>query len=430
MEISVFGSGYAGLVTAACLSKLGNKVICVDIDEKKVDLINSGKSPIYETGLNEIISESRKKNLISATLDFKDAVKNSDISFICVGTPSNEDGSIDLKYVKSAAKNIGLGIKEKDSYHLIVTKSTVVPLTTEKVVLPIIEEYSGKKAGVDFGIGVNPEFLREGSAVKDFLNPDKIIIGGIDEKSRKILKDLYSIFNCNYLITSPRTAEMVKYANNAFLASKVSFINEIANICQRLGIDVNKVAEGIGFDKRISPYFLRAGAGWGGSCWEKDVKAIISKAKEAGYNPVLLESAIRVNDLQPSEVVNLATGFIKDFNGIKAGILGLAFKPETDDVRGSRSFVVINELLKKGADITVYDPKANEITRKIYAEKIKYAKNAEEVCENSDIIFVLTAWDEFKTVLNYDKPIIFGRRLIEPEELKNKKFKLIGYGGK
>ncbi|HHH80271.1 MAG TPA: UDP-glucose/GDP-mannose dehydrogenase family protein, partial [Thermoplasmatales archaeon] len=274
MNISIIGTGYVGLVTGACFAKLGNNVICVDIDEKKIEKINKGLSPIYEEGLEELLVEN--KNRIHATKDYKYAIQNTDVTFICVGTPSKEDGSIDLKFVKKAAEEIGKQLKNKDKWHLVVMKSTVLPGTTRDVVLPLLEQYSGKKAGKDFGLTMNPEFLREGVAVKDFLEPDRIVIGYYDDKSRKVLKELYKDFSCPILETSLSAAEMIKYASNAFLATKISFINEIGNMCKKLDIDTYEVAEGMGLDKRIGRAFLDSGIGWGGSCFPKDLDALIS----------------------------------------------------------------------------------------------------------------------------------------------------------
>ncbi|WP_370574167.1 UDP-glucose/GDP-mannose dehydrogenase family protein, partial [Methanomethylovorans sp.] len=298
MRISVIGTGYVGSVSAACFAELGHEVICVDVDEKKVSMINAGKAPIWEDGLEELLTKHAEKRII-ATSDYDYAVQRSDVSFICVGTPSDEKGNIDLSIVESAAVSLGEAMAKKDHYHVVVVKSTVVPETTEKFVMPILESYSGKKAGKDFGVAMNPEFLREGKAVYDFMHPDKIVVGAIDERSYFIVSELYRGLNCEVTHTQPTTAEMIKYANNALLATKITFANEMGNICKRLGIDTYAVMEEVGKDFRISPYFLNAGAGFGGSCFPKDVHAIISKAEEIGYEPRLLHSVIQVNNEQP-----------------------------------------------------------------------------------------------------------------------------------
>src|SRR3990170_1654105 len=294
MRISVIGTGYVGTVSAACFAELGHDVICVDIDRSRIDQINAGIPPIYEEGLSELLKKHAGKRL-NATSDYESAVNNSDASFICVGTPSDPHGNIDLSIIRSASASLGDSIRKKHGYHVVVVKSTVVPETTEKVVLPIIEKHSGKHIG-DFGIAMNPEFLREGKAVYDFMHPDKIVVGSLDEKSGDIVASLYKGLKCEVTRTNPRTAEMIKYANNAFLATKISFANEVGNICKELGIDTYEVMSAVGKDFRIGPHFLNAGAGFGGSCFPKDVKALIGKASEIGYDPVLLRSVIDVNE--------------------------------------------------------------------------------------------------------------------------------------
>ena len=341
MDISIIGTGYVGLVTGACFAELGHNVTCVDVMKEKIDLINNKKSPIYEEGLEEILQKNVGKNLF-ATLDLKKAVLSTDITFICVGTPPREDGSIDLKNIKESAEQIGSSLKAKKNYHLIVIKSTVVPGTTWQI-KKIIEKFSGKK---NFGICMNPEFLREGKAIYDFLHPDRIIIGEYDKKSGNILYEIYKDFSCPILRVDLKTAEMIKYASNAFLATKISFINEIGNICKKLGIDVYKVAEGVGLDSRISPKFLKAGCGFGGSCFPKDVKALAAKAKELGYTPILLESILEINKNQPLRMIELLRNKIGKLENKKIGILGLAFKPGTDDIRESPAIEIIKRLIK------------------------------------------------------------------------------------
>ena len=413
MRISIVGAGYVGLVTGACFAKLGNDVIILDIDKEKLERIKRGNPPIYEEGLDELLKNYRYR--IEVTQDYNYAIKESEITFICVGTPSKEDGSIDLSYVKDAARSIGIALREKKEWHLVVVKSTVLPGTTTDVVLPIIEKFSGKKAGKDFGIAMNPEFLREGKAVKDFLEPDRIVIGCYDERSKEVLRELYKDFDCPILETSPSTAEMIKYASNAFLATKISFINEIGNICKRLGIDTYEVADGMGLDKRIGRAFLNSGIGWGGSCFPKDTKALLRWVEEMGDDLKIVRSAVEVNEKQPLKIIDLLKKYVKNLKGIKIGVLGLAFKPGTDDIRESRSIPVVRKLIDEGAEVLAYDPQAMDNFRKLFPN-LRYCKSAEDVLGKCEIILILTNWDGFRG-LNYSgKIVIDGRRLIEAKK--------------
>ncbi len=420
MKISVIGSGYVGSVTAACFAEVGHEVVCVDIDKKKMDQINKGIPPIYEEGLGEILQKHAGKKL-TATTDYESAIRKTDISFICVGTPSAENGDIDLSIVRAAAASIGAVLAKKEGYHVVVVKSTVVPETTEKFVLPVLEETSGKVAGKDFGVAMNPEFLREGKAVYDFMHPDKIVIGAIDQKSGDLVSELYRMFKCEITRTSPSTAEMIKYANNSLLATKISFSNEIGNICKRLKIDTYEVMEAVGKDSRISPKFLNSGAGFGGSCFPKDVKALIGKAKEIGYSPVLLESVIRVNEKQPILMTEILQRKIGNLDGKKIAVLGLAFKNETDDIRESRAIPVIAELLRLGAKVSAYDPMATENMRRIFPT-IEYFGKARDALEGADACLVMTEWDEFKQLDSEfeamkEKIVIDGRRVIKAKNV-------------
>ena len=413
MRISIVGAGYVGLVTGACFAKLGNNVIILDIDKEKLEKIKRGIPPIYEEGLDELLKNYRYR--IEVTQDYNYAIKESEITFICVGTPSKEDGSIDLSYIKDAARSIGIALREKKEWHLVVVKSTVLPRTTTDVVLPIIEKFSGKKAGKDFGIAMNPEFLREGKAVKDFLEPDRIVIGCYDERSKEVLRELYRDFDSPVLETSPSSAEMIKYASNAFLATKISFINEIGNICKRLGIDTYEVADGMGLDKRIGRAFLDSGIGWGGSCFPKDTRALLRWVEEMGDDLKIVRSAVEVNEKQPLKIIDLLKKYVKNLKGIKIGILGLAFKPGTDDIRESRSIPVVKKLMEEGAEVVAYDPQAMDNFRKLFPN-LRYCKSAEDVLSECEIILILTNWDEFRG-LNYSgKIVIDGRRLIEAKK--------------
>jgi len=413
MNISIIGIGYVGLVTGVCFAELGNNVICVDVDEKKIEMINRGVSPIYEEGLEQLLVEN--KGRIEGTRDYEYAIQNTDVTFICVGTPSRDDGGIDLKFVKEAAEEIGKQLRSKDRWHLVVVKSTVLPGTTGGVVLPLLERHSGKKAGVDFGVAMNPEFLREGVAVRDFLKPDRIVIGYSDDKSREVLRRLYSGFSCSIVETSLSAAEMIKYASNAFLATKISFINEIGNICKKLGIDTYEVADGMGMDKRIGRAFLDSGIGWGGSCFPKDTKALLKWAEELGGGLKIIKSAVDVNKTQPLVVIDLLKKHVNNLKDVKVGVLGLAFKPDTDDVRESRSIPIVRELLEEGVEILAYDPKAMENFKKIFPD-IKYCSSAKEILDECSIILLLTKWKEFKDLDYSGKIVIDGRRLLEAKK--------------
>lgn len=416
MRISVIGTGYVGIVSAVCFAELGHEVICVDIDEKKIEMINAGISPIYEEGLTELLKKHAGKNL-KATSDYDFAVENTDVSFICVGTPSDKSGKIDLGIIKSASASIGDSLQKKNGYHVIVVKSTVVPETTEKVVLTIILERSKKQIG-DFGIAMNPEFLREGKAIHDFMHPDKIVVGSIDKRSGDLVTSLYENLNTEVTGTNLRTAEMIKYVNNAFLATKISFSNEIGNICKKLGIDTYEVMKAVGSDFRIGHHFLNSGAGFGGSCFPKDVSALIEKAREIGYEPILLKSVMSINETQPIRMVQLLKERLSEIKGKKIAVLGLAFKNDTDDIRESRSIQVIKELLDSGAKISAYDPMANENMKKLF-DDIEYHSNATDALKGAYACLVMTEWDEFKSLDNEfdvmkNKLIIDGRHMLRP----------------
>ncbi|VVB60905.1 UDP-glucose 6-dehydrogenase AglM [uncultured archaeon] len=414
MNLSVIGTGYVGLVTGACFAKLGHHVTCVDIDKEKIRKINSSVSPIFEEGLDSLLLTYKDK--IAATDDYSSALQKSDITFICVGTPSLKNGNIDLTFIKESTKQIAAVLKNKNSYHLVVVKSTVLPGTTQEVVLPLLEKYSGKKIGDDIGLAMNPEFLKEGVAIKDFLDPDRIVIGSYDEKSKTTLREVYQNFSCPLLETSLAAAEMIKYASNAFLATKISFINEIGNLCKKLGIDTYDVATGIGLDKRIGRPFLDSGIGWGGSCFPKDVDALIAWAKEIKEHIRIIDSTKAVNTEQPLRLVEILKKYIPTLKGKTIGVLGLSFKPNTDDIRDSRAIPIIDELLRNGARIKAYDPQAMNNFKALYPT-IDYCSTASEVL-SSDAILITTKWKEFTTLDYRGKVIIDGRRI---EQAKNAK---------
>ncbi len=414
MRLSIIGTGYVGLVTGACFAKLGHSVICVDIDPDKVQKINKSISPIYEQGLTSLLATY--KNNITATNDTNSAIMNTDLTFLCVGTPSMKNGSIDLSYLKEATKQIATILKNKKTWHLIVIKSTVLPGTTQQIVLPLLEQYSGKKAGTDFGLAMNPEFLKEGVAIQDFLQPDRIVFGFYDERSRTTLRELYNNFTCPLVETSLSAAEMIKYASNTFLATKISFINEIGNLCKKLGIDTYEVATGMGLDSRIGRPFLDSGIGWGGSCFPKDVDALIAWAKEIKEPTRIIERVKEVNTDQPLRLITILQKHIPRLKGKTIGILGLAFKPDTDDIRDSRAIPIVKELLKKGAVIKAYDPQAMDNFKTLFPT-IEYCKKATDVFV-SDAILITTKWKEFTTLDFQGKIVIDGRRLDSAKNAK------------
>lgn len=413
MNISVIGTGYVGLTTAVGFAVEGHRVYCVDIDQNKIDMINSGKAPIYEENLEEHLQEVLEKGLLTATTDLADAIEKTDISFICVGTPSNDDGSIDLKYVRQVSKDVGNIIRDKDRYHVFTIKSTVVPGTTEES-LKIIEDASGKRCGPDFGMCMTPEFLQEGKAMQDFFNPSRIVIGSFDERSLDMIKQLYKNTDAPIVECDLKTAEMIKYVSNSLLAAKISFSNEVGNICKKLAIDTYKVMEGVGLDSRINPKFLNSGCGFGGSCFPKDVKALIAKAKELGCTAKILDEIMNTNENQKTIVVDMLKDKM-DIKGKTICLLGLAFKQDTDDIREAPSINVIKELLDAGAIVQAYDPKAEENMKEIYPS-VTYAKSASDALKNVDACIVLTEWKEFENLKNEDFngiPVIEGRKILK-----------------
>ncbi|WAI01192.1 UDP-glucose dehydrogenase family protein [Methanogenium organophilum] len=408
MKISVIGCGYVGAITGACLADLGNEITLVDVDQTKIDAINTSCSPIFEPGLDELLQKNHQR--IIATKDLKTAVLNSNISFICVGTPSKDDGSIDLGYIESVSKEIGCALRNKDSFHTVVVKSTVFPGTSDNIVAQNIERESGKKLHTDFGIVSNPEFLREGVAVDDFFNADRIILGTSDTKSRQNIEELYSSFDCPKYFTDTKTAEMIKYVSNAFLATKISFANEIGNLCKKISIDSRDVFDGVGLDKRINPAFFNSGIGFGGSCFPKDVMALIKGAEDQfGEHAHILKSVIAVNNEQPLRLITLLEKHVPNLKGAKIGILGLAFKPETDDIRESRAIPIVKQLLDKGAEITAYDAQAANNFRELFPS-VTYCERCRDVL-NSDAVLILTEWQEFENMDYSGRIVIDGRRI-------------------
>ena len=438
-SISVVGLGHVGLCTAVYFAAKGYYVKVSSHSPNKVELINNGVSPFYEPELRDLLRKVVQKRNLIAVLGREKAILDSEVTFITVGTPSLPDGSISLRFVCESAKEIGQTLRKKVGYHLIVLKSTVVPGTTENVVKPILEEHSAKIAGADFGLVMSPEFLREGSAVYDTFNPERIVIGEFDEHSgtlfEKLCKETYGD-QIPVLRVNCSTAEMIKYASNAFLATKVSFINEVASICERIpGVDIVKVAQGMGFDSRIGPKFLNAGVGWGGSCFPKDVKALLAFSREKKYKPRLLESVVFVNLKQSKHIVDVVKEEMGKLKGKKIAVLGLSFKPNTNDMREAPSVRIVNYLYEEGAKVYAYDPMAMDNARKILGDKVNLCSTIFECLEDADCCLIVTEWDEFKKLRPDDFVklmkvpfIVDGRRIYNPDEfLEKTKYKAIGF---
>ncbi|MCM8778397.1 MAG: UDP-glucose/GDP-mannose dehydrogenase family protein [Candidatus Omnitrophica bacterium] len=429
MKIGIIGSGYVGLVTGACFADLGNEVICVDSDRRKIELLKKGIVPFYEPGLEELVKHNLKEKRLSFTTQIKTAVRDSLIIFIAVGTPSKPDGEADLTFVENVSREIA---KNMRSYRLIVEKSTV-PVETGKWIEHTIKIYNRYK--VKFDVASNPEFLREGSAIQDFLHPDRIVIGTESKRAKEILSELYKPFKAPILFTNITSAELIKHASNSFLATKISFINALANICEKVGADVLKVAEGMGLDKRIGRAFLEAGIGYGGSCFPKDVDAFIHLSEKLGYEFELLKAVRKINENQRKIFLKKIKDALWIVKGKKIGVLGLSFKPNTDDIRNAPSLEIISALLKEGADIHCFDPQAIPKAKEVLKTKVRYAKDPYKVARNADCLVIVTEWNEFKELdllrikkLMRQPVIIDGRNIYEPEELKRLGFRYIGMG--
>lgn len=427
MKISVIGVGYVGLVTGTCFAELGNNVICVDINSQKIKLLKKGISPIYELELTELLKRNLKERRLSFTTNIRDAIKRSKIIFIAVGTPSSKDGQADLKHIRQAARDIGKFI---DSYKIIVNKSTV-PVGTGDIVTRIIQKrYEG-----NFSVVSNPEFLREGSAVNDCFHPDRVVIGNGDEKAKKIMKELYQPLKCPVVFTDVKSAELIKYASNAMLATQISFINSMARICEKVGTDVDFVAEGMKLDKRIGKYaFLKAGGGYGGSCFSKDVKALVRASEKYGFNFTILKAVEAINESQKKLVIQKIKKLLGNLKRKTIAIWGLAFKPQTDDLREALSLNVIKNLLKAKAKIKAFDPVAEKEARKIFP-KLHYCSNLWEAVKGADLLVILTEWDEFKEIDKLKlkkllkKPnIIDARNIFNPDKMESLGFNYLSIG--
>ncbi|MDA3947321.1 MAG: UDP-glucose/GDP-mannose dehydrogenase family protein [Helicobacteraceae bacterium] len=439
MKISVIGTGYVGLVSGTCFAQMGNSVTCVDIDKAKIESLKQGVVPIYEPGLEDMVLENYKKGTLHFTTDVQSAIADSMITFIAVGTPMGQDGSADLQYVLAVAKSIGQSMQD---YIVVVDKSTVPVGTADKVRAAIQAELDLRSADIPFDVVSNPEFLKEGAAIQDFMHPDRVVIGADNEKSMEIMHDLYSPFmktRDRFIGMDIKSAEMTKYAANAMLATKISFMNEISNICERVGADINKVRNGIGSDSRIGYSFIYPGCGYGGSCFPKDVQALAKTAKDFGYTPRILDAVEAVNYDQKTVISDkVIKRFGENLEGMIFAVWGLAFKPETDDMREASAITIINELTKRGAKVIAYDPKARHEAESYYLKdnaNVAYVDSKYEALSNADAVILVTEWQEFRSP-DFDEmkkllktPIFFdGRNQFDKVRMANLGFEYFQIG--
>ncbi|MFP4227844.1 MAG: UDP-glucose dehydrogenase family protein [Salinivenus sp.] len=439
MNIAIVGTGYVGLVSGTCFAEMGNQVTCVDIDEEKVAMLRDGELPIYEPDLEHYFARNRKEGRLHFTSDLSEAVGPADAIFMALPTPPGKGGEADLSYVMQAAGDVADLIADEDDskYRVIVNKSTV-PVGTADQVQELMDD-RGLTPGEDFDVVSNPEFLREGAAVDDFMKPDRVVIGTTSEKAAERMKRLYEPFvrqGNPILVVDERSSEMIKYTANSLLATRISFMNEIANVCERVGANVDKVRLGISKDHRIGPHFLYAGIGFGGSCFPKDVQALARKGREEGYDFQILDAVLDVNDRQRRRLAVQATDYFGgDVEGRKIAVWGLSFKPGTDDTREAPSHIIIEDLLEKGADIAGYDPEAIETTREAFGDRITYGDNMYDVLDDADALIICTEWHEFrrpdlKAVRDrLARPLIFdGRNLFEPDHMAEMGFDYYSVG--
>lgn len=399
MKVGIVGSGYVGLVAAACFAEMGNDVVCVDVDQSKIDKLKNGVIPIYEPGLSTLVRDNLAKGSLKFSIDINDALSVSEVVFIAVGTPMGDDGSADLKYVLQVAQSIG----ENMQHHLVIVDKSTVPVgTADKVKEKIQSALDVRDSSLNFNVVSNPEFLKEGAAIKDFMHPDRVVVGADDKNAMQLMRNLYDPFtfsNDRFIGMDIRSAEMTKYAANAMLATKISFINEIANICESVGADVNHVRNGIGSDKRIGYQFIYPGCGYGGSCFPKDVQALVNIANDHGYNPELISSVERVNKAQKKVLFSkLVSQFGDDLHGKKIAVWGLSFKPETDDMREAPSINLIQSIVKAGGEVSAYDPKSMDEARFYLKDiKVNYCNDKYSVLEGADVLILVTEWKEFRS---------------------------------
>lgn len=429
MNIVVIGTGYVGLVTGTCLAELGNNVTCIDKDTSKIKTLKKGKSPIYEPGLEELIQRNFKEGRLSFNTSLKSVIDDAELIFIAVGTPSRPNGSADMSYVQGAAKEIGQLLNH---YAVVINKSTV-PVGSGQMVRNIIKKYYQG----EFDIVSCPEFLREGSAVDDFMNPDRVVVGNSSERAKKIMEELFAPLNTTILFADIETAELIKYASNSFLATQISFINNLSNLTEKVGGDITKIAEGMRLDKRIGKYaFLSAGVGYGGSCFPKDVKALIYTSKSNKIPFTILDEVEKVNYNQRKSMLKKIKSLLPKLKNAKIGIWGLAFKPKTDDVREAPALTIVKELLEAGAKIKAFDPVAEQNFKTLVSHKnIQYCPNPFEAVKDSDLLVIMTDWNEFKEVDKTElknllsKPnIVDGRNIYDPSEMRDLGFNYLGVG--
>ena len=426
MNIAIVGTGYVGLVSGTCFAEMGVRVTCVDVDEAKIERLRHGEIPIYEPGLEEMVLRNCKEGRLSFTTDLRECLDEVEVVFSAVGTPPDEDGSADLKYVLQVARTFGQHIKK---YTVLVTKSTVPVGTAQKVKQVICEELAKRGEDVPFDVASNPEFLKEGAAIKDFMSPDRVVVGVESERAKDLMSKLYRPFllnNFRVLFTDIPSAEMIKYAANSMLATRISFMNDIANLCERVGADVNMVRKGIGSDSRIGSKFLYPGCGYGGSCFPKDVKALIKTAEKNGYEMRVLKSVEEVNEAQKSVLFRKLRKFYPDLKGRMVALWGLSFKPETDDMREATSLVLIRLLAEAGARVKVYDPVAMDECRRRVGEQVEYARDMYEAAVDADALLLLTEWKQFRlpawAVLKkvMKRPLVLdGRNIYDATELES-----------
>lgn len=438
MKIVIVGTGYVGLVTGTCLAEVGIDAVCVDVDVKKIENLRNGILPIYEPGLDKLVHRNFEKGRLQFSTDLSEAVKGADAAFIAVGTPPGEDGSADLKYVLTVARQIG---ENMNDYGVIITKSTVPVGTAAKVKKEIQDALNKRGADIEFDVASNPEFLKEGAAVNDFMKPDRIVVGVESERAKNVLEKLYHPFTLNghpVIFMDVPSAEMTKYAANAMLATKISFMNDVANLCEIMGADVNLVRRGIGTDPRIGNKFIYPGIGYGGSCFPKDVKALVRTARENGHEMRILQAVEDVNEDQKSVLFNkVMKRFNGDLKGKHFAMWGLSFKPNTDDMREAPSVVIIEKLLAEGATVSAYDPVAMEEAKHDLGDRITYAKNEYEAVKGADALLVVTEWSEFR-VPDFEEikaaltnPLIFdGRNIFEIERMAELGFEYLCIGVK
>jgi len=438
MKISIIGTGYVGLVSGACLAELGNDVMCLDVDKSKIDMLNRGEIPIYEPGLEAMVKRNAAAGRLRFTTDFGVSGLHGEVQFIAVGTPPDEDGSADLQYVLAAARNIG---RHMDGYRVVVDKSTVPVGTAEKVRLAIAEELSARGKAIEFSVVSNPEFLKEGAAVDDFMRPDRIVLGSADERATRIMRAIYAPVQRNHermIVMDIASAELTKYAANAMLATRISFMNELANLAEKVGADIEHVRKGIGSDARIGYHFLYAGCGYGGACFPKDVSALQQTAHDSGMKLEIIDAVERVNHAQKSRLLEkIIARFGENLIGRRFAAWGLAFKPNTDDMREAPSQIVLPELVLRGASVVAYDPVATEQAKRVFAgvERLTYADSPQAALDGADCLVIITEWKEFRSPdfseikRRLKTPVIVdGRNLYDPQFVRDMGIEYSGIG--